>query len=195
MSFVTLDVLLRELLSFAKVRFSGLFSGVFWYIELKCRIWIAFDLIKCEFEFRHAWPTFTGVIPIWWNLVFRTFLCSLLKYWLEISYMNLSSCFTEHIQLLSHLIHFHLSYPNFSVSPYKIMTWIFWDGFISTLYRSSSTFGSLWSVFWGVMPFVNLLAPVEDLYCFSSTFRMIVFFHVGVTDVGENSLQTPSTLD
>ena len=45
------------------------------------------------------------------------------------------------------------------------------------------------------MPFVNLLAPVEDLYCFSSTFRMIVFFHVGVTDVGENSLQTPSTLD
>ena len=66
--------------------FSELFSFVLWHIDLKFGMWICLDIIS----FRHAWTTFTGVIALCWYLVFRTFLCRLLRYWLEIWYMNLS---------------------------------------------------------------------------------------------------------
>ena len=66
------------------LQFSRLFSAVFWEIDLKFSIWICHDIIQIKFDFRHAWPTFTGVIALCYNLVFRTFLCSLLRYWLEI---------------------------------------------------------------------------------------------------------------
>ena len=44
--FVTLDLLLQELLPLAKIQFSWLFSADFWDIELKFGIWIFFDLIQ-----------------------------------------------------------------------------------------------------------------------------------------------------
>ena len=71
-------------------QFSKLFSVVFWEIDLKFGMWISLDIIQIKFEFRHAWSTFTGVIALCWNLVFQFFLCRLLRYWLEIWYMNLS---------------------------------------------------------------------------------------------------------
>ena len=58
--------------------------------------------------------------------------------------MNLSSCFTDHVQLLLRLTYFQLSYcpllklnfPNFFVSPYQITTCL---GFIlMNLYRHIS---------------------------------------------------------
>ena len=39
------------------------------------------------------------------------------------------------------------------------------------------TFGPFWSAVLGVMPLENLLGPVGDLYCFSNTFRMLVYLH------------------
>ena len=85
LSFVTLDLFLQELLPFDQFLFSGLFSAVFWDIQLKLCIWMAFDSIQIKFEFRHAWPTFKGV-----NALFKdasqTFLCPILIYWLEITF-------------------------------------------------------------------------------------------------------------
>ena len=60
MSFVTLDKFLQELLPFAKILFSGLFSAVFWDIQWQFGIWIVFDSIQSDqVKFRHDWPTFT----------------------------------------------------------------------------------------------------------------------------------------
>ena len=36
-------------------------------------MWIPLDIIQIKFEFRHAWPTFTGVIALCCNLVFQVF--------------------------------------------------------------------------------------------------------------------------
>ena len=55
------------------LRFSRLFCAVVWDIDLKFSLWICYDIIQIEFEFRHAWPTFTGVIALRKNLLFRTF--------------------------------------------------------------------------------------------------------------------------
>ena len=60
----------------------------FWDIDLNFGIWIGIDIMQIKFEFHRAWPTFTGVIALCKNLVFWTFFCSLLRYWLEIRYMN-----------------------------------------------------------------------------------------------------------
>ena len=46
------------------LQFSGLFSAVFWDIDLKFSIWICHDIIQIKFEFRYAWHTFTGVIAL-----------------------------------------------------------------------------------------------------------------------------------
>ena len=45
-----LDLLLQALLPFAKFKFYGLFSAVFWDIELKFVIWIGFDIIQIKFS-------------------------------------------------------------------------------------------------------------------------------------------------
>ena len=65
-----------------KFRFPDLFSAVFWDIDFKFGIWIYHHIIQIKFEFCHALPTFVGVIALCSNLVFRTFLCSLLRHWL-----------------------------------------------------------------------------------------------------------------
>ena len=59
------------------LQFSRLFSAVFWDIELKFDIWICHDIIQIKFDFRHAWLTFTGVIALCLNSVFKIFFCSL----------------------------------------------------------------------------------------------------------------------
>ena len=81
------------LLPFARIHFCGLFSAVVWDIKLKFCIWICVDLMQIRFEFCHAWFTFTGVIDLCLNC-----LCNLLKWWLEIVYVDVSSCFTVHVQ-------------------------------------------------------------------------------------------------
>ena len=50
-TFVTIDILLRELLPFAKLLFSALLSEVFLDIELKFCIWIGFDLNPSNLSF------------------------------------------------------------------------------------------------------------------------------------------------
>ena len=72
---------------FVPLRFSGLFYVVFWDIYLKFDIYICHGIIQIKYEFSHAWATFTGVIALCLNLVFRTFLCRLLRYWLATWYI------------------------------------------------------------------------------------------------------------
>ena len=174
--------MLQELLPFAKIKFSGVFSTVFWDIDLKFGIWmclwhntdqvwvsscltyfyrsycpllkfsfpefslqsfdiltlkiciwICLDIIQIKFEFRHAWPTFTGVIALCWNLLFRSFLCSLLRYWLEIWYMNLSWHNTDQVWVSSRLTNLYrsycplleLSFLDFSMQTFQILNWTF----------------------------------------------------------------------
>ena len=106
---LSLTIFLHELLSFAKISFSGLSSAVFWDIYLKFGLWIGIDIIQIKFEFHHAWPAFTGVIALCKNLVFRTFLCSLLRYWLEIWYMNWFRLNIDQVQGLSRLTYLYMS--------------------------------------------------------------------------------------
>ena len=111
--------------------FSELFSVLLWDIDLKFGMWIPLDIIQIKFEFRYAWPTFTGVIALCWNLVFQVFLCRLLRYWLEIWYMNLSWHNTDQVQVSLHLTYFYwsycpllkLSFPDFSLLSFEILTW------------------------------------------------------------------------
>ena len=63
MGFVTLDVLIQELLLFATIKFFGLFSADFWDIELNFCIEIGFDFIQVKFDFSHAWPFLQESIP------------------------------------------------------------------------------------------------------------------------------------
>ena len=63
--------------------------------------------------------------------VFRTSLCRLLRYWLEIWYMNLSWHNTDQVRVWSLLTYFYrsycpllkLSFPNFSLPSFEILTW------------------------------------------------------------------------
>ena len=112
------------------LQFSRLFSAVFWDIYFKFGIWIGHDIIQIKFEFRHAWPTFTGVIALCSNLVFRIFLCSLLRYWLQIYYTKLSWHSTDQVRVSSLLTYFYRSYfpllkfsfPDFSLQSFQILT-------------------------------------------------------------------------
>ena len=86
-------------------------------------------IIHIKFEFRHTWPTFTGVIALFYNFIFQTFLCSLLRYWLQIWYMNLSWHNTDQVRVLSLLTYFYRSYcpllkfsfPDFSLQSFEIL--------------------------------------------------------------------------
>ena len=112
-------------------QFSEFFSVILWDIDFKFGMWICLDIIQIQFEFHHAWPTFTGVFALCWNLVFRTFLCSLLRYWLEIWYMNLSWHNTDQVRVSSHLTYIYMSYcpllklsfPDFSLLSFEILSW------------------------------------------------------------------------
>ena len=71
----------------------------------KCDIYIiliCLEIIQIKFDFCHVWPTAncTSVIFFSYNLVFRTFLCRLLRYWHQIVGMNLYCHNTEQVWLL-----------------------------------------------------------------------------------------------
>ena len=110
-------------------RFSELFSVVLWDIDLKFGMWIRLDIIQIKFKCLHAWPTFTGVIALCWNLVFRDFLCRLLRYWLEIWYMNLSWHNTDQVRVSLRFTNFYRSYcPLLKFSfPDLLFSAVFWD--------------------------------------------------------------------
>ena len=111
--------------------FSRLFSAVFWDIDLKFGIWICYDIIQIKFEFCQAWRTFTGVIALCLNFVFKTFLCSLFRFWIKIWYMFLLWHNTDQIRVSSRLTYFYRSYcpflkfcfPDFSLQSFEIFSW------------------------------------------------------------------------
>ena len=93
-------------------------------------IWICLDIIQVTFDFGCVWPTFTWVIALCKNFVFQIFLCHLLTYWLEISYIDLSWHNTGQVLILSCLTYFELSYCplqkfSFLFSCFGILTWLF----------------------------------------------------------------------
>ena len=49
--FVTLGLLLQELLAFAKIQFPRFFSAAFWDTELKFGVWIYFGLTRSSLNF------------------------------------------------------------------------------------------------------------------------------------------------
>ena len=49
--FITPDLLLQELLAFAKILFPGFSSAAFWDIELKFDVWIYFALKRSSLSF------------------------------------------------------------------------------------------------------------------------------------------------
>ena len=120
---------------FSKISFiittASLKTVVLWDIDLKFGMWICHDIIQIKFEFSHAWPTFTGVIALCWNLVFRTFLYRLLRYSLKIWYMNLSWHNTDQVWVSLRLTYFYRSYCpllkfsflHFFLLSFQILTW------------------------------------------------------------------------
>ena len=104
------------------------FSAVFWDIDWNLvHLYMNFSrLIQIKFQVRHACPTFTGVIALCTNLVFRTFLCSLIKHWLQIWYMNWSWLNTDQVRGWSRLTYFYTNYCpllKFSFSDFSLVFW------------------------------------------------------------------------
>ena len=71
------------------LQFSGLFSAIFKDIDLKFSIWICLDLIQITISFVTLDLLLMSYYPLL-KFSFPDFFCSLLRYWLEIWYMNLS---------------------------------------------------------------------------------------------------------
>ena len=121
-------------------RFSELFSVVLWDIDLKFGIWICLHIIQIKFDFGRVWPTLTWVIALCKNFVFRTFLCHLSTYWVEISYIDLSWHNTGQVRLWSRLTYFYMSYcplqkfrfPDFSLPSFDKLSWNFIYEFVLT---------------------------------------------------------------
>ena len=61
--FVTLDLLLQELLAFAKIQFPGFFSAAFWDIKLKFGVWIYFGLTRSSLSFVKLDPLLQELLP------------------------------------------------------------------------------------------------------------------------------------
>ena len=150
-------------------RFSELFSVVLWDIDLKFGMWISLGIVQNKFEFRYAWLTFTGVIVLCWNLVFRVFFCLLLRYWLEIWYMNLSWYNTDQVRVSSRLTYFYRSYcpllkfsfPEFlcCLLKYWLEMWYMNLAWHNTDYYKEE-FRNAWPTFTGVIALCwNLVFP------------------------------------
>ena len=98
------------------------------------------------------------------TLVFHTFLCHLLRYWLDIWYMNLSWHYTDQVWVSSRLTYFYGSYcpllkfsfPDFSLLSFEILTWYLVYEFVMTLYRSSLSFVTLDLLLRELLPFAKI---------------------------------------
>ena len=98
-------------------------------------IWICHHIIQIKFEFCHAWPTFIGVIALCTTFSFSDF--SPQSFEILASNLAYEFVFTFYRSIL--LIYCPLlkfSFPHFSMSPYKIMTWFF-GGLISNKKKRS----------------------------------------------------------
>ena len=121
-------------------RFSEIFSVVLWDIDFKFGIWVCLDITQIKFDFGRVWPTFTWVIALCQIFVFRTFLCHFSTYWVEISYINLSSHNTGQVRLWLRLTYYNMSYcpllkfrfPDFSLLSFDILSWNFIYEFVLT---------------------------------------------------------------
>ena len=89
-NFVVFDLLLIELLPFAKISFSGLsFPVLIVILTWHFGRWICLDIMQIKFDFYCVWPDCTPDIFFCLNLFFRFFLCRLARYWHQIWGMNL----------------------------------------------------------------------------------------------------------
>ena len=65
--------------------FMKILDLVFWDMDFEFGEWIRLDIIQINFDFFHAWSTFTVSYCPLQKLSFRNFLCNPLRYWLRIS--------------------------------------------------------------------------------------------------------------
>ena len=105
--------------------------------------------------------------------VFRTFLCCLLRYWLEIWYINLSWHNTDQIWVWSRLTFFYRSYcpllkfcfPEFSQPSFDILTCNLVYEFVMTIIQIKSDFGHAWPTLTSYCPLLKFSFP--DFYLLS----------------------------
>ena len=74
LTFVTVDLLFRELLPFVQNSFSRLFFTVLSHIWMTVGRKLPYEELQIKFNFRHGWPTFSWVIALCLKFVYRTFL-------------------------------------------------------------------------------------------------------------------------
>ena len=84
------------------------FSLMSYKIDFKFGIWITLGIIQIKYEFRRAWFTFTRSIAICQNLVFQSFLCRRIRYWLGSLYVNWFRYITDHVWVSSRLTYFYI---------------------------------------------------------------------------------------
>ena len=99
--------------------------------------------------------------------VFRIFLSCPFRYWLEIWYTTLSWHDTDQVRLLSWLTYFYLSYcplqkitfRNFSLPSFVILTWNLLYEFVLTWYRSSWLLSRLTYFYMSYCPLLKVCFP------------------------------------
>ena len=79
-TFVTVDTLFHELLPFFQNSFSGLFSVMLSYIWMKVGRKLPHEQLQIKFNFCHDRPTFSWVIALCSQFIFRTLLCYVFTY-------------------------------------------------------------------------------------------------------------------
>ena len=141
------DVLLIELLPFAKILFSGLSSPVFWYWP---DIWYMnlsqVDIIQIKFDFYCLWPDCTPDIFFCFDLVFRTFLCGLARYWHQIWGINLYWYNTENF----------FTFVSFHVFSLELCLFEIFFGPVGDMYCFSNTYSMLVLYLFGLVGTVLL---------------------------------------
>ena len=115
-TFVTVDLLFHELLPFVQNSFSGLILTLLSHIWMKVGRKLPYKELQIKFDFCHGWPTFSWVIALCSNFVFRASLNSAFTYlnesWQETSMWRV----TDQVRLSSWLAYFFMSYcPLFTI--------------------------------------------------------------------------------
>ena len=102
--------------------------------DLKFSIWIGVGIIQIRLTFVTLDLLYMSNSLLLKFFYFRTFLCQLSKYRLEIWYLHWSGHYTDQVWFLSSLIYFYmsqwpfllLSFLDFSTSSLEILTWNFY---------------------------------------------------------------------